>query len=49
MLLVGIGSKIMGSVVKSITIKNKTVQIVLESGIVFTQSEVEDYVANQDV
>jgi hypothetical protein len=49
MLLVGIGSKIMGSVIKSITNKNKIVEIVLESGIIFTQSEIEDYVANQKV
>ncbi len=47
MLVLGIGSEIFASNVKSIINNKGLVSIVLESGIVFTQEEVEDYVASQ--
>ena len=49
MLILGIGSEIMASKVKSILNQEGQILIVLESGIKFTQEEVEDYVASQNI
>jgi len=50
MLLIGINSPMMGSFVKQIlNSKNDGVFIVLESGITFSQEEVELYVSNQNL
>ncbi len=49
MLLVGIGTDLMASKVKSILNENGIISIVLESGISFSQEEVEDYVASQNL
>jgi len=49
MLLVGIGTELMASKVKSILNQEGQILIVLESGIKFTQEEVEDYVASQSI
>lgn len=49
MLVLGIGSKFFGSTVKSILNEEGQILIVLESGIKFTQEEIEDYVASQNI